>query len=98
MIGVFVPEDPNASDELAKQGQIALDFGKFFFNGQSMGTGQANVKQYNRQLARLIHDDKANPTILFSHNIGLAEAPDAYRHFDARDKGWTKVVLNPTQG
>jgi arginine/lysine/ornithine decarboxylase len=32
-----------------------------------------------------------------SHNLGLADAPDAYRHFDNRDKGWTKVVLNVRQ-
>jgi hypothetical protein len=25
----------------------------------------------------------------------LDEAPDAYKHFDARDKGWTKVILHP---
>ena len=30
-----------------------------------------------------------------SHELGLDEAPDAYRHFDARDNGWTKVVLHP---
>ena len=24
-----------------------------------------------------------------------AAYPDAYKHFDARDKGWTKVVLKP---
>ncbi|MEU2494303.1 hypothetical protein [Streptomyces sp. NPDC007883] len=23
------------------------------------------------------------------------EAPTAYAHFDARDEGWTKVVLHP---
>jgi threonine dehydrogenase-like Zn-dependent dehydrogenase len=25
----------------------------------------------------------------------LEEAPAAYKHFDARDDGWTKVVLRP---
>jgi glutathione-independent formaldehyde dehydrogenase len=27
--------------------------------------------------------------------VMLAEAPDVYRHFDAREDGWTKVVLKP---
>ncbi len=98
VVGVFVPEDPQASDDLAKKGQMAFDFGKFFFKGQSIGTGQANVKAYNQQLRDLIHQDKAKPSMLVSHNIGLAGAPDAYRHFDAREAGWTKVVLNPTKG
>jgi threonine dehydrogenase-like Zn-dependent dehydrogenase len=30
-----------------------------------------------------------------SHELSLEEAPDAYKHFDARDDGWTKVVLRP---
>lgn len=61
VVGVFVPEDPNTSDELAQQGRFPIDFGTFFFKGQPMGTGQANVKQYNRRLRNLIHRDKVNP-------------------------------------
>jgi len=95
VIGVFVPQDPHAEDKLAKKGQIAFDFGKFWFKGQKMGTGQCNVKAYNRRLRDLIHFDKANPSIIVSHELPLTEAPDAYKHFDNRDKGWTKVVLHP---
>jgi threonine dehydrogenase-like Zn-dependent dehydrogenase len=98
VVGVFVPEDPGAEDELAKKGQMAFDFGTFFFKGQTVGTGQANVKNYNRHLRDLIHHDRAKPSMLVSHNLGLDDAPDAYRHFDDRDKGWTKVVLNPAKG
>jgi glutathione-independent formaldehyde dehydrogenase len=95
VIGVFVPQDPHAEDKLAKKGQIAFDFGKFWFKGQKMGTGQCNVKAYNRRLRDLIHFEKANPSIIVSHELSLIEAPDAYKHFDNRDKGWTKVVLHP---
>ncbi|SDJ47702.1 Threonine dehydrogenase [Frankineae bacterium MT45] len=98
VVGVFVPEDPGAGDELARKGQLAFDFGKFFFKGQTIATGQANVKNYNRHLRDLIHQEKAKPSLLVSHNLGLGDAPDAYRHFDARDSGWTKVVLNPANG
>lgn len=98
VVGVFLPEDPGGADELAKNGQMAFDSGKFFFKGQTIGTGQANVKNYNRYLRDLIHHDKATPSRLVSHNLGLAEAPDAYRHFDNRDAGWTKVVLHPAEG
>lgn len=95
VVGVFLPEDPGATDELAKEGKMAFDFGTFFFKGQTIGSGQANVKNYNRHLRELIHHDRATPSRLVSHNLGLGEAPDAYRHFDNRDTGWTKVVLNP---
>ncbi|MFZ6993190.1 glutathione-independent formaldehyde dehydrogenase [Curtobacterium sp. RRHDQ66] len=97
VVGVYLPEDPGASDELAKKGQIALDYGTFFFKGQRMGTGQAPVKRYNRQLRDLIAAGKAEPSFIVSHDLPLEQAPDAYRHFDARDDGWTKVVLHPAQ-
>jgi glutathione-independent formaldehyde dehydrogenase len=95
VIGVFVPQDPNAANALEKKGQIAFDFGKFWFKGQRMGTGQANVKAYNRRLRELIHHDKATPSFVISHELPLTEAPTAYKHFDNRDEGWTKVILHP---
>ena len=58
-----------------------------------IGTGQCNVKAYNRQLRDLISAERAKPSFIVSHELPLGEAPDAYRHFDARDDGWTKVVL-----
>jgi threonine dehydrogenase-like Zn-dependent dehydrogenase len=95
VVGVFLPEDPGAKDELAKEGKLAFDFGNFWFKGQKIGTGQANVKHYNRQLANLIHVGKAKPSAIISHELALAEAPQAYEKFDQRADGWTKVVLKP---
>jgi glutathione-independent formaldehyde dehydrogenase len=95
IIGVFVPKDPGASDKLAKKGEIAFDLGTFWFKGQKMGTGQANVKAYNRKLRHLIHAGKAAPSKIISHELGLDEAPQAYKNFDERNDGWTKVVLKP---
>ncbi len=95
VVGAFVPEDPGGDDELAKKGEIAFDFGAFWNKGLAMGTGQANVKAYNRQLCRLIQLDRAQPSFIVSHECSLEEAPEAYEHFDKRDVGWTKVVLKP---
>ena len=95
VVGVFVPEDPSASDDLAKQGQFAMDFGTFFFKGQAMGTGQANVKQYNRGLRNLIHQGKLQPSVVVSHELNLDQGADAYQRFDDREDGWTKVLLHP---
>jgi glutathione-independent formaldehyde dehydrogenase len=96
VVGVFVPEDPQSSDPLGKQGQIAFDMGLFFQKGLRMGSGQANVKAYNRHLRNLIAVGKAKPSFLVSHKLPLQAAPDAYKHFDARENGWTKVILKPT--
>lgn len=95
VVGVFIPEDPSAHDDLARQGKFAFDFGTFFFKGQSMGTGQANVKQYNRQLRNLIHRDKLSPGVIVSHELNLDEAAEGYKNFDERLEGWTKVLLHP---
>jgi len=95
VVGVFVPEDPGSPDKLEKRGQLAFDFGAYWMKGQSMGTGQANVKAYNRLLSRLIEKDRVKPSWIVSHELPLAQAPEAYANFDERKKGWTKVVLKP---
>jgi glutathione-independent formaldehyde dehydrogenase len=95
VVGVFLPQDPGAKDELAKEGKLAFDFGNFWFKGQKIGTGQANVKHYNRRLAKLIHAGKAKPSQIISHELALKEAPTGYKEFDKRSDGWTKVVLKP---
>ena len=95
VVGVFIPEDPGAKDKLEKRGQLAFDFGAFWIKGQSMGTGQANVKAYNRRLSQLIEKDKVKPSRIVSHELPLEKAPEAYENFDQRKNGWTKVVLKP---
>jgi len=95
VVGVFVPQDPKGPDKLEKQGQIAFDLGEFWHKGLRMGTGQANVKRYNRRLRELISNGIARPSFIVSHRLPLSEAPDAYERFDAREPGWTKVVLKP---
>ena len=60
-----------------------------------MGTGQCNVKAYNRQLRDLIAAGKAKPSFIVSHELPLERGAGGYEHFDARDDGWTKVVLKP---
>jgi len=95
VVGSFPPRDPGAYDEIAKRGEMLFDFGRFWSKGQSMGTGQCNVKAYNRHLRDLIAGDRATPSFVVSHELPLEAAEDAYRHFDAREHGWTKVVLHP---
>ena len=96
-VGVYVPQDPGAPDDLAKHGMALFDFGGFWFKGQHMGTGQCPVKRYNRHLRNLIAQDKVKPSWIVSHDLPLSQAPEAYKHFDAREEGWTKVVLHPGQ-
>jgi glutathione-independent formaldehyde dehydrogenase len=96
-VGVYVPQDPGAPDDLSRQGKSRYEFGNFWFKGQHMGTGQCPVKRYNRHLRNLIAQNKVKPSWIVSHNLPLDQAPEAYKHFDAREQGWTKVVLHPGQ-
>lgn len=93
--GLYVPSDPGGVDEAAKRGQLLVSIGKLFEKGLRAGTGQANVKRYNRQLRDLITAGRAKPSFVVSHELGLGEAPDAYRKFDRRIDGYTKVILHP---
>lgn len=95
VVGVYAPQDPGAATEQATEGRIPFQFGQLFTKGQHLGTGQAPVKRYNRQLRDLIVAGRATPSFIVSHHLGLEDAPDAYARFDAREGGWTKVLLHP---
>ena len=94
VVGVYVPQDPGL-EEPEKADRVGFQYGTFFTKGQSMGTGQAPVKRYNRQLRDLIISGHAEPSFIVSHEVPLADAPDAYEKFDQRVDGFTKVLLKP---
>ncbi|CAL9370255.1 Glutathione-independent formaldehyde dehydrogenase [Streptomyces sp. enrichment culture] len=93
--GLYVPADPGAPDEHAKHGRLMVAIGRLFEKGLRLGTGQCNVKRYNRQLRDLIIEGRARPSFVVSHEVSLEEAPTAYDKFDKRVEGYTKVVLHP---
>jgi glutathione-independent formaldehyde dehydrogenase len=93
--GLYVPSDPGAKDPHASKGMLPISFGKLFEKGLAVGTGQCNVKRYNRFLRDLIVAGRATPSLIVSNEVPLEEAPDAYEKFDKRVEGYTKVVLKP---
>ncbi|KAL0059935.1 hypothetical protein AAF712_013282 [Marasmius tenuissimus] len=93
--GLYVPSDPGAPDSNSAKGYISFPFGKLFEKGLSLGTGQCNVKTYNRYLRDLIIAGRAKPSFVVSHNVSLDDARDAYDKFDRRVEGYTKVLLHP---
>jgi glutathione-independent formaldehyde dehydrogenase len=93
--GLYVPRDPGGPDEQAKHGMLMVSIGRLFEKGLRMGTGQCNVKRYNRHLRDLIIEDRAQPSFVVSHELPLDQAPTAYEKFDKRVEGYTKVVLHP---
>ncbi|MGI8575165.1 MAG: glutathione-independent formaldehyde dehydrogenase [Egibacteraceae bacterium] len=94
-VGLYVPSDPGAPNKEAGEGRLSIEIGKFFEKGLTMGTGQADVKSYNRQLRDMIIAGRANPSFVVSKDIPLDDAPDAYERFDNREEGYSKVILHP---
>lgn len=93
--GLYVPTDPGGVDQQASRGILSMSFGRLFEKGLRLGTGQCNVKRYNRQLRDLITAGRAKPSFVVSHELPLNQAPGAYQKFDQRVEGYTKVVLKP---
>lgn len=66
-----------------------------FEQGLHLGTGQCNVKAYNRYLRDLIISGRAKPSFVVSHECSIDEAVEAYDKFDRRVEGYTKVLIHP---
>jgi glutathione-independent formaldehyde dehydrogenase len=95
VVGLYLPADPGAPNEDAAEGRLLFDVGTYFEKGLSMGSGQADAKAYNRKLRDLIVAGRAKPSFVVSKRVPLEEAPDAYRRFDNREDGYSKVILDP---
>lgn len=94
--GLYVTDDPGATDPAAKRGSLSLRFGLGWAKSHAFFTGQTPVLKYNRQLMQAILHDKikiaqaVNVTVL-----PLDEGPKGYIDFD---KGAAKkFVLDPHQ-
>jgi glutathione-independent formaldehyde dehydrogenase len=52
--GLYVTEDPGATDEASKQGSLKIRFGLGWAKSHSFHTGQTPVMKYHRQLMNAI--------------------------------------------
>ncbi|MDD5533499.1 MAG: glutathione-independent formaldehyde dehydrogenase [Syntrophales bacterium] len=95
IVGVYFTKDPRGVDDPARKGNFLLPWGRFFEKGIAIGMGQTPVKKYNAILRDLIVDGRAKPSFVISHRIPLSKVPEAYRKFDERTEGHTKVVIKP---
>lgn len=92
--GLYVTEDPGASDKDAQQGSLKVRFGHGWSKAHSFHTGQTPAMKYNRDLMKAVLSGKAqiakavNATV-----IGLDEAPQGYSDFDSGVS--KKFVIDP---
>jgi glutathione-independent formaldehyde dehydrogenase len=81
--GLYVTEDPGASDQAAQSGNLSMRLGLGWAKSHSFATGQTPVMRYHRGLMQAILNDRVqigkavNATV-----ISLEDAPQGYRDFD----------------
>src|ERR1700739_1798188 len=92
--GLYVVEDPGATNEDSKRGVLKVRFGKGWSKSLHFHTGQAPVLQYNRQLMQaILHDRLPIAKIVNATVITLDDAPQGYKAFDGGAA--KKFVIDP---
>jgi glutathione-independent formaldehyde dehydrogenase len=92
--GLYVTEDPGATDDAAQQGNLRMRFGLGWAKSHRFSTGQTPVLRYNRQLMQaILHDRLPIAKIVNATVITLDDAPDGYQRFD--QGAARKFVLDP---
>ncbi|MCU1679985.1 MAG: alcohol dehydrogenase [Amycolatopsis sp.] len=74
---------------------VNIPFGDLWLKGVKIVTGVANIVNYMDEVIQLTEAGKLSPAGIISHRMGLSEAPEAYRMFEAHEA--TKIVLDPSR-
>jgi glutathione-independent formaldehyde dehydrogenase len=93
IFGVYLAPDLGAKDRQQQQGVFPLGVAEIFDKSLSIGCGQAPVKRYNEYLRDLIISGKTRPGKIVSHHVSIDDVPEAYKKFDQRIEGYTKVLI-----
>ncbi|MFA7743973.1 formaldehyde dehydrogenase, glutathione-independent [Salinicoccus roseus] len=92
--GLYVTEDPGASDKDAQQGTLKVRLGLGWAKAHTFVTGQTPAMKYNRDLMKAILSGRADIAKAVNATVvSLDEAPNGYQDFD---KGAAKkFVIDP---
>jgi threonine dehydrogenase-like Zn-dependent dehydrogenase len=93
-----------AVEALAKAGTLSIvgvypdtamrfPIGKAMNKNLTLNMGNCNHRKYIPELLSLVQTHAVRPSRILTNSVPLDEAIDAYRSFDRRDPGWTKVEL-----
>jgi glutathione-independent formaldehyde dehydrogenase len=97
IIGVFTDNDPHSPNgEDAQHGRYPIPWATLFKKGIIIGFGRDHDKRYHDHLRDAIVYGTLKPGSIVSHRLPLRDAPDAFKKFDARIDGYTKIILDPT--
>lgn len=93
-----------AVESLAKAGTLsiigvypdsarAFPIGRAMQKNLTMKMGNCNHRRYVPMLVDMVRERRIDPATILSQREPLSAAIDAYKAFDRRDPGWTKVEL-----
>jgi threonine dehydrogenase-like Zn-dependent dehydrogenase len=98
-----------AVEALAKAGTLSIigvypPTANTFPIGQAMNrnltikAGNCNHRRYLPELIEMVRTDRIDPTAVLTQRGAMLSAIEAYRAFDRRLDGWTKIELVPPRG
>ncbi|HWK31116.1 MAG TPA: hypothetical protein VNR20_03430, partial [Terriglobales bacterium] len=61
----------------------------------TINMGNCNHRKYIPMLLEVVRSGAVDPTEIITQHESVMSAIDAYEHFDKREAGWIKVVLEP---
>jgi threonine dehydrogenase-like Zn-dependent dehydrogenase len=104
--GYAVDTAMDGAEALAKAGTLAIigvypqshnafPIGTAMNKNITMRMGNANHKKYVQELVELVRRGGLRPEHILSQMEPMTDVIAAYETFDAQNKGWVKVELNP---
>ena len=95
-----------AIESLAKAGTLSIigvysgeskrfPIGNAMEKNLTIKMGNCNHRKYIPMLLEVVRSGAVDPTEIITQHESVMSAIDAYEHFDKREAGWIKVVLEP---
>lgn len=72
-----------------------IPLGAFMNKGLTLKSGQTHMQRYMKPLLQKIESAEIDPSLIITHRVPLADAPQAYKTFRDKLDGCIKVVLLP---
>lgn len=72
-----------------------VNFGAAFGKGIHMNMGQTHMHRYLRPLLERVEQGQIDPSFMISDRIGINQAPEFYKKWQAKEDGITKIVIDP---
>ncbi|OPX06838.1 alcohol dehydrogenase [Gordonia sp. i37] len=70
-------------------------FAELYLKGVKVEMGVSHITEYMDEVIGLMTAGKLHPSAMISHRMGLSEAADAYKLFEAREA--MKIILDPSR-